>query len=66
VKIRAGKLRSGQGQKMSCRAVLQEQRGRKNPAKQLWEDSGRVSSDLPDVESLIENATVDRLQVSIT
>ena len=45
--------------------VLQEQRGRTNPTKQLWEDSRRVSSDLPDINTLIQQATTDRLQVCL-
>lgn len=43
--------------------ALQDQRGRKNPSKQLWEDSPRVSDTLPDLDSLIKQATADRLKV---
>ena len=34
----------------------QAQRGRRNPAKQLWEQAGsRVSKDLPDAEAVIRD-----------
>lgn len=43
--------------------VLQDHRGRKNPSKQLWEESPHVSDALPDLDTLIKEATSDRLRV---
>lgn len=56
---------------------MQDQRGRRNPEKQLWEEGGRATSELPDVdelmgeargeqpdaESLIRDATAGRQEV---
>ena len=43
--------------------LLQDHRGRKNPSKQLWEESPHVSDALPDLDTLIKEATSDRLRV---
>ena len=43
--------------------MLQDHRGRKNPSKQLWEESPHVSDTLPDLDTLIKEATSDRLRV---
>lgn len=42
--------------------AVRDQRGRKNPTKQLWEDSPRVSDTLPDLDGLIKQATTNRLR----
>jgi hypothetical protein len=61
--VASGRYSSARARVPCANSLHQDHRGRKNPSKQLWEESPHVSDALPDLDTLIKEATSDRLRV---